>query len=116
MKSRPGQGLQAEVDAPYKATGLCGESKSEKPSPAQIGPTVGLAFGVILLAELVALLIGHYHQADADTHGREDQDKYPAFNGLNHARACPSGLRVTEGAALAPSRQRKASEGKQQQI
>ena len=50
---------------------------SEKPLPAQVGPAVGLALGVTLLAELVALLIGHDHQTDADTDGRENQDEVP---------------------------------------
>jgi hypothetical protein len=68
----------------------------EKPLPAQVGPAVGLALGVTLLAELVALLIGHDHQADADTHGRENQDEDPALKGLNHARGGAGGLGVAE--------------------
>ena len=88
---------------------------NEKPLPAQVGPAVGLALGVTLLAELVALLIGHDHQADADTHGREDEDKYPAFKGLNHARARAGGLGVAERTSLAPGGQREAPEDKQQE-
>jgi len=67
-----------------------------------------------LRAELVALLIGHNHQADADTHGREDEDEDPAFKGLNHARAGASDLGVAERTTLAPGGQREACEDKQQ--
>src|ERR1019366_3559451 len=106
MKSGSGQGHQAEVapltkrTTPIRGHGAMwtGSVKkiSEKPLPAQVGPAVGLALGVTLLAELVALLVGHDHQADADTHGRENQDEDPAFKGLNHARAGAGGLGVAE--------------------
>jgi hypothetical protein len=53
---------------------------SEKPLPSQVGATVGLGFRVTLLAKLVALLVRHDHQADADAHGREDEhEDDPAF-------------------------------------
>ena len=42
---------------------------------------VGLAFGVTSPVEVIALLMRDDHQADADTHGREEEHEGPAFEG-----------------------------------
>ena len=80
------------------------------PLPTQVGAAIGLAFGVTLLPELVALLIRHDHQSYTDTHGRENEDQDTALQRLDHPRTSPGGLGVAKSATLAPCGQRKAHE------
>jgi len=53
-----------------------------------------------VFVELIALLVGHDGNANADQHGREHQYKDAALEGGNLARAGAGGLRVAKRAIL----------------
>src|SRR5437588_101549 len=54
----------------------------------------------LLFVELVPLFVGHPGDAQADQHGRSDQNQDSALERRNHAGASPGRLRIAERAIL----------------
>lgn len=71
----------------------------------------GILASDLVCVELVALLVGHDGDADADEHGRNHQDEDAAPERVNQARAGAGRLGVAKRAAL---REEKVGCGEQQ--
>jgi hypothetical protein len=54
-----------------------------------------------VFVELITLPVGHYRQADTDTHRRNHEYEDTALQGLNHASAGSGCLGIAESAVLA---------------
>jgi hypothetical protein len=59
-----------------------------------------------LFVELVALLVGHHGEGDANEHGRDYRDHDTALESRNHPRTGPGGLGAAERAILCVGKSR----------
>ena len=70
---------------------------------------------VIVLPELMAFAINNENHAHRHEGGRDDQNQNPAAQGLNHASARGSRLRITQRTTLGKGREGRGEHGQRNQ-